>query len=73
MSTYAEERKLAAITLTDMVGYSALSRRDDKLAVELLEEHREILRKIFREFNGTECVAGVNGDEGEAKPVCGTH
>src|SRR5947209_4501578 len=39
---------------TDMVGYSALSQRDDKLALELLEEHREILRKIFPEFNGTE-------------------
>src|SRR5579864_3490335 len=39
---------------TDMVGYSALSQRDDKLALELLEEHREILRKIFPEFHGTE-------------------
>jgi TolB-like protein/class 3 adenylate cyclase/Tfp pilus assembly protein PilF len=50
----AEQRKLAAIMFTDMVGYSALSQRDDKLALELLEEHREILRKIFPEFNGTE-------------------
>jgi adenylate cyclase len=49
-----EQRKLAAIMFTDMVGYSALSQRDDKLALELLEEHREILRKIFPEFNGTE-------------------
>jgi adenylate cyclase len=49
-----EIRKLAAIMFTDMVGYSALSQRDDKLALELLEEHREILRKIFPEFNGTE-------------------
>src|SRR3954468_18612899 len=39
---------------TDMVGYSALSQRDDKLALELLEEHREILRQIFPRFNGTE-------------------
>src|SRR6478735_8383055 len=49
-----ETRKLAAIMFTDMVGYSALSQRDDKLALDLLEEHREILRKIFPEFNGTE-------------------
>src|SRR6201992_4075892 len=49
-----EQRKLAAIMFTDMVGYSALSQRDDKLALELLEEHREILRKIFPGFNGTE-------------------
>src|SRR5437763_7108454 len=39
---------------TDMVGYSALSQRDDKLALELLEEHRQILREIFPKFNGTE-------------------
>jgi TolB-like protein/class 3 adenylate cyclase/Tfp pilus assembly protein PilF len=54
VSSLAEQRKLAAIMFTDMVGYSALSQRDDKLALELLEEHREILRKIFPEFNGTE-------------------
>src|SRR5690348_11036396 len=39
---------------TDMVGYSALSQRDSKLAVELLEEHRELLRKIFPQFHGSE-------------------
>jgi adenylate cyclase len=49
-----EQRKLAAIMFTDIVGYSALSQRDDRLALELLEEHREILRKIFPKFNGTE-------------------
>jgi TolB-like protein/class 3 adenylate cyclase/Tfp pilus assembly protein PilF len=49
-----EQRKLAAIMFTDMVGYSALSQRDEKLAQELLEEHRELLRKIFPRFNGTE-------------------
>jgi len=54
MSVNAEPRKLAAIMFTDMVGYSALSQRDDKLALELLEEHRELLRNIFAEFNGTE-------------------
>ena len=54
MSSPAEQRKLAAIMFTDMVGYSALSQRDDKLALELLEEHRELLRKILPRFNGTE-------------------
>lgn len=49
-----EERKLAAIMFTDMVGYSALSQRDDKLAQELLEEHRRLLREIFPRFHGTE-------------------
>src|SRR5690242_10625623 len=54
MSGPGEQRKLAAIMFTDMVGYSALSQRDSKLAVELLEEHREILREIFPKFNGAE-------------------
>src|SRR5437762_11768763 len=49
-----EQRKLAAIMFTDMVGYSALSQRDEKLAQELLEEHRQLLREIFPLFNGTE-------------------
>jgi class 3 adenylate cyclase len=51
MSRPAEQRKLAAIMFTDMVGYSALSQRDDKLALELLEEHRELLRKILPRFS----------------------
>jgi len=39
---------------TDMVGYSALAQRDDKVALELLEEHRRLLREIFPRFHGTE-------------------
>src|SRR5438477_10469035 len=39
---------------TDMVGYSALAQGDDRLALELLEEHRRLLREIFPRFNGTE-------------------
>src|SRR6201987_925646 len=54
MSSAGEQRKLAAIMFTDMAGYSALSQRDEKLAQELLQEHREILRQIFPRFNGTE-------------------
>ena len=51
---HTEERKLAAIMFTDMVGYSALAQRDDKVALELLEEHRRLLRDIFPRFHGTE-------------------
>src|SRR3984893_17904731 len=54
MSANSEQRKLAAIMFTDMVGYSTLAQRDDKLALELLEEHRQLLRQIFPRFNGTE-------------------
>ena len=49
-----EQRKVPASMFTDMVGYSALSQRDEKLATELLEEHRRLLREIFPRFNGTE-------------------
>jgi class 3 adenylate cyclase len=50
MSTVTEQRKLAAVMFTDMAGYSALSQRDDKLALELLEEHRRLLREISGNF-----------------------
>jgi class 3 adenylate cyclase len=50
----ASHRKLAAIMFTDMVGYSALAQRDDELALELLEEHRRLLREIFPRFHATE-------------------
>ena len=49
-----EERQLAAIMFTDMVGYSALSQRDEALALELLEEHRQIVREILARFHGSE-------------------
>ena len=49
-----EVRKLAAIMFTDMVGYSALAQRNEKLALELLEEHRRLLRTLFPRFHGTE-------------------
>src|SRR5438128_3065834 len=54
MTASTEQRKLAAIRFTDMVGYSALAQRDDKLALELLEEHRRLLREMFPRFHGTE-------------------
>src|SRR5947207_1507903 len=54
MSAETEQRKLAAIMFTDMVGYGALSQRDDKLAQELLEEHRQLLREIFPRFHCAE-------------------
>jgi len=52
VSAEAPHRKLAAIMFTDMVGYSALAERDDELALELLEEHRRLLREIFPRFHG---------------------
>ena len=46
--TPPEQRQLAAIMFTDMVDYSALAQRDQALALELLEEHRQIVRSLLR-------------------------
>jgi TolB-like protein/Tfp pilus assembly protein PilF len=39
---------------TDIVGYSSLTQKDERLALELLEEHRKILRPIVPRHNGRE-------------------
>jgi adenylate cyclase len=57
----AEQRKLATFMFTDMVGYSALTQKNDALAVELLTEHREILRPIFSKHAGRELDAVGDG------------
>lgn len=54
MEQRAHERKLAAIMFTDMVSYSALAQKNEPLALELLEEHRQLLRPLFPKFNGVE-------------------
>ena len=47
-------RKLSAIMFTDMVGYSALTQTNESLALDLLEEHRRILRPLFPKYGGNE-------------------
>src|SRR6185295_7918510 len=54
MSPPAEQRKLAAIMFTDMVGYSAIAQRNEALALELLEEHRTVVRRILPRHRGDE-------------------
>ncbi|MEO6731596.1 MAG: adenylate/guanylate cyclase domain-containing protein [Ferruginibacter sp.] len=47
-------RRLSAIMFTDMVAYSALTQSNEALALELLHEHRLILRPLFLKHSGRE-------------------
>jgi adenylate cyclase len=50
----SEQRRLAAVMFTDIVGYSSLTQQNEQLALELLEEHRRIVRPIIALHNGRE-------------------
>jgi TolB-like protein len=47
-----DRRRLAAVMLTDMVGYSRLAQRDEKLALDLAQEQDQIVRAIVAHFGG---------------------
>jgi adenylate cyclase len=49
-----DERRLAAIMFTDMVGYTALTQRNEHLALGILDKHNELIRPVLSRFNGTE-------------------
>jgi adenylate cyclase len=49
-----EKRGLSAIMFTDIVGYTALTQKNEALALELLREHEEQIRAILPGFNGRE-------------------
>jgi len=46
---------------TDMVGYSALAQRNEPLALELLDEHRGLLRRLLPKHQGTEIKTTGDG------------
>ena len=48
----AGERRLGAVMFTDLVGYSAITSRDEGRALKLLEEHRVVLKAIFQRHGG---------------------
>lgn len=61
MTAASTERRLAAIMFTDMVGFSALTQRDEALALELLAEHQQLLRPVFAHHGGREIKATGDG------------
>ncbi|HUP92949.1 MAG TPA: adenylate/guanylate cyclase domain-containing protein, partial [Solimonas sp.] len=54
MQASKDGRRLAAIMFTDMVGYSALSQRNERLALQLVDEHRRMVRATLPQFGGRE-------------------
>ena len=50
----ATDRRLAAIMFTDIVGYTRMAQARESLALELLEEHRKVVRPLFPAHGGTE-------------------
>lgn len=47
-----EQRKLAAIMFTDIVGYTALMSKDEHNALKILKKNRDTLKPLIREFHG---------------------
>ncbi len=56
-----DTRQLAAIMLTDVVGYTALTQTDEALTLALLEEHARLLRPLFAEHEGREVKGTGDG------------
>ncbi len=54
-------RQLMAIMFTDVVGYTALTERDEAAAVRVRERHRDLVRTLVNQFDGE--VVDVTGDE----------
>jgi TolB-like protein/cytochrome c-type biogenesis protein CcmH/NrfG len=48
------ERRLAAIMFTDVADFAGQTQANEELALQLLQEHRRILRSIFPKYAGKE-------------------
>src|SRR5262245_31040208 len=61
MSDGDEQRRLAAIMFTDMVGYSALAQRNEALALALVGAQQRLLRPIVAQHGGREVKGTGDG------------
>jgi class 3 adenylate cyclase/pimeloyl-ACP methyl ester carboxylesterase len=61
MEPPTEARQLLAIMFTDVVGYTALTERDEAGAVVVRDRHRELVQTLVKQFDGE--VVDVTGDE----------
>ncbi len=55
------QRRLAALMFTDMVGYSALTQKDEALSMVLLRQHRSLMRPLFDAHGGNEVKTTGDG------------
>jgi class 3 adenylate cyclase/pimeloyl-ACP methyl ester carboxylesterase len=56
-----ERRQLLAIMFTDVVGYTALTERDEAAAVRVRDQSRDLIRTLVGQFDGE--VVDATGDE----------
>ncbi len=61
MSERDADRQLLAIMFTDVVGYTAITERDEASAVRIREAHRNLVHTLVQQFGGE--VVDVTGDE----------
>ena len=61
MSEATDQRRLLAIMFTDVVGYTALTERDEAAAVRVRDRHRDLVRTLVGQFDGE--VVDATGDE----------
>jgi class 3 adenylate cyclase len=55
-----ENRRLAAIMFTDIVGYTALMGKDEDKAFDMLKQNHDIHEILIKKFNGTLITDPVN-------------
>ena len=56
-----DHRQLLAIMFTDVVGYTALTERDEAAAVRVRNQHRKLVGTLVEQFGGE--VVDATGDE----------